>query len=120
MNKLIHNCPNCGAALTSDGYCNYCKTKIRYANIIEIEGLNPNPYGCLVPVEILLKFKNENGETLLMPFIGNLDQLSVSYDDDCVYGNATPIFRRSKPNIDISFSGTILDTEVQDGLDNMA
>lgn len=57
MNKLIHNCPNCGAALTSDGYCNYCKTKIRYANIIELEGLNP--YGCLVPVEILLKFKNE-------------------------------------------------------------
>ncbi len=118
MNKLLHNCPNCGAALTSDGYCNYCKTKIRYANIIELEGLNP--YGCREPVEILLKFKNKNGETLLMPFIGNLDQLCISYDNDCLYADNTPMFIRSKPNVDISFSGTISDKEVQDGLNNLA
>ena len=33
---MLINCPNCGAPLTSDGYCNYCKTKVRYANHLEI------------------------------------------------------------------------------------
>lgn len=36
QNKLTHNCPNCGAVLRQDGFCEYCKTKIRYANVVEL------------------------------------------------------------------------------------
>ena len=37
ISKLITNCPNCGGELTSDGYCQYCNTKVRLANAMEIE-----------------------------------------------------------------------------------
>lgn len=37
VSKLVTNCPNCGGELTPDGYCQYCNTKVRLANAMEIE-----------------------------------------------------------------------------------
>lgn len=28
---MLTNCSNCGAPLTKDGWCDYCKTKVRLA-----------------------------------------------------------------------------------------
>lgn len=78
--KLTHNCPNCGAPLTSDGYCNYCKTKIRYANMIEFDSdFGFNGSVC----EILFKTKSKDGdETILFPFRGIVNTLSMEMSID--------------------------------------
>lgn len=70
MDKLLHNCPNCGAPLTSDGYCEYCKTKIRYANHVEIL----NDFFWRERVEMLIKIRNGDTTTLI-PFVGHLTEM---------------------------------------------
>lgn len=103
MNMLI-NCPNCGAPLTSDGYCNYCKTKVRYANSLEIIS---NDIMRMPAVEILLKFKK--GDTLsLIPFVGHVDELQISYNDTTLYCDNSPyaVFDNN-PTVRISFTGGI-------------
>ncbi len=93
MKKLVHNCPNCGAPLDANGYCAYCKTKIRYANELEFQTFNCNAYPGLT--EMLLKIKNGD-ETILYPFKGYLENISLnslSYD--------------SYPEISVSFRGFI-------------
>lgn len=94
MIKLLHNCPNCGAPLEADGYCVYCKTKIRYANELEVEQINSY---FQKPMEILLKIK-QGDQTIIFPIKGYLKEItrgymsdSVSYDDRVICRNPTSI-----------------------------
>ena len=118
MNKLLHNCPNCGAQLTHNGYCEYCKTKIRYANSLEIE----SDWFRNEPVEILLKKKNPDGTMVVMPFIGKLENMQIRYEDDgsTLYGDNNPIFvvHSSKPLITLNFEGTIAAVESEEVIKN--
>jgi len=101
---MLINCPNCGAPLTSDGYCNYCKTKVRYANHLEIIS---DDIMHMRDVEILLKFKK--GDTLsLIPFVGHVDALQVDYDNTTLYcdGSSYASFANN-PTVHISFTGGI-------------
>ena len=94
MDKLLHNCPNCGGPLTSDGFCEYCKTKIRYANEIEIHSM----YGFYKPVEILIKIENhDKNETLLFPFKGYLGNMSINKFSCEV-----------TPDVELTFNGTFI------------
>lgn len=101
---MLINCPNCGAPLTSDGYCNYCKTKVRYANHLEIIS---DDIMCRPNVEILLKFKK--GDTLtLIPFVGHVDELRCDYDDATLYcDNSLYASFVNSPTVHISFTGGI-------------
>ena len=101
---MLINCPNCGAPLTSDGYCNYCKTKVRYANHLEI--INDDVMH-LRDVEILLKFKK--GDTLtLIPFVGHVDELRCDYDNTTLYcDNSLYASFANNPTVHISFTGGI-------------
>ena len=101
MDKLLHNCPNCGAPLTSDGYCEYCKTKIRYANHVEIL----NDFFWREQVEMLIKIRNGDTTTLI-PFVGHLTEMRT----DCYMGD-------SIPEVSLRFDGRfgkIPETEVKD------
>lgn len=100
--RLLSNCPNCGAPLRSDGYCEYCKTKIRYANHIEIlngwEEIRNN-------VEILLKIERDN-TTILVPFKGRLSQLTMENTSDCfLYADDNPYCIMSHPEVTLTFEG---------------
>lgn len=104
MNMLI-NCPNCGAPLTSDGYCNYCKTKVRCANHLEIIS---NDIMRMPDVEILLKLKK--GDTLtLIPFVGHVDELQFDYNNtNSLYCDDKPyVVIDNNPTVRISFTGGI-------------
>ena len=82
------NCINCGAPLRSDGYCEYCHSKIRYANEIELN--NALTFG--QNIEILLKINNNN-ETILLPLRG-----SMSLKMEMIGYN-------SRPEVELVFSG---------------
>lgn len=100
---MLINCPNCGAPLTSDGYCNYCKTKVRYANHLEIinDDITRAP-----DVEILLKFKKDDTLTLI-PFVGHVDELQFEYDSTTLYYDNQPMHISNNPTVHISFTGGI-------------
>lgn len=101
---MLINCPNCGAPLTSDGYCNYCKTKVRYANHLEIIS---DDIMRMPGVEILLKFKK--GDTLtLIPFVGHVDELQFNYDNTTLYSDDVQLaVFNNNPTVHISFTGGI-------------
>ena len=100
MKRMLTNCPNCGAPLTSEGYCEYCKTKVRYANHMEIlEDLE----NYKSDVEILLKIK-KNDTTTLIPFKGRLDQIAVNNEPELYY-NSEIIRTMSRPDITLTFEG---------------
>lgn len=103
MNKrMTTNCPNCGGELTSDGYCNYCNTKVRYANemIVDLENSLVDK-----DVEIMISVKNGNKVTLI-PFKGVVEEFTQHYDTWNLYadGRSYP-FRNNNPRISIRFSG---------------
>lgn len=108
---MLINCPNCGAPLTSDGYCNYCKTKIRYANHLEIIS---DDIMRMPDVEILLKFKKDDTLTLI-PFVGHVDELEFDYNTTDLYCDGIQYSSfANNPMVHISFSGgigSILSTE---------
>ena len=119
MNKLLHNCPNCGAQLTHNGYCEYCKTKIRYANSLEIE----SDWFRNEPVEILLKKKNPDGTMVVMPFIGKLEDMRIRYeygDVETLYADNNPYYtvRSSPPIVSLNFEGTIGVVESEEVIKN--
>lgn len=92
MNKVLQtNCPNCGGELTSDGFCTYCNTKVRYANILEV---NLGDY-LMEPVEIEIKVKRGN-ELQIIPFKGHLVSYTANYESFC-----------NEIGLDLNFSGTI-------------
>ena len=118
MNQLIHNCPNCGAELTHNGYCEYCNTKIRYANSLEIQSdLFHNE-----PVEILLKKMNPDGTMVVMPFRGILDNMKIRYEDNGTTfyadNNVYRVAHASRPIVTLNFEGTITEIESTDVIKN--
>lgn len=111
MRTLVTNCPNCGAALTSDGYCEYCKTKVRMANEIELtDPFSPEFIHGGDPIEILVRRKK--GDILyLYPFRGKLQSMEVSRDDEIAYYDDNPIAVACAPRVTITFEGTFYEPE---------
>lgn len=112
MIKLIHNCPNCGATLRHDGYCEYCKTKIRYANELEIQRLAYH----VKPIEMLLKVVKED-HTILIPVRGHISSLNLSRENDypTFYGdNQVLSSMSSQTNVSFEFDGRLIDLEEED------
>lgn len=89
MKPLVTNCPNCGAVLI-DGYCNYCNTKVRFANELDFEADRFRTGH----TEIMFHIKHDDGTIVIYPFIStgmSFDYSFVSFDE--------------RPNIDIHFYG---------------
>lgn len=111
---LLTNCPNCGGELTSEGFCNYCKTKIRYANEIEIS--NDSMFSMPGAVEILIKVKRGN-EIVLVPFRGCLEMIEEHFDTVCampLYNNYNQVYYSQNRNkVDLKFSGYFMRNEVK-------
>lgn len=103
ISKLVTNCPNCGGELTSDGYCQYCSTKVRLANAMEIET------GQFVskPVEIEIRVKRGD-ETTIIPFEGYLQSINMQYDTDIYFDNKRCGCIQNRPSVDLAFSGHLL------------
>lgn len=104
---MLTNCPNCGATLTKDGWCDYCKTKVRLANLMDIDQESMK----YLPVEILLRFKNPDGALVLMPFQGHLSEVDVHFDT-LELGNPYDIpsyYRSPIPNIHLELDGHMCD-----------
>ena len=113
QNKLTHNCPNCGAALRQDGFCEYCKTKIRYANVLE---LNLDLFRNDI-VEILITKRNRDESITLIPIEGRIRALNVEsgenttlYADDKVVSTIVC----QSPTVEIYFEGHIDDYYAQE------
>ena len=104
---MLTNCPNCGAPLTEDGWCDYCKTKVRLANLMEIDQESMK----YRPVEILLRFKNPDGTLVLMPFRGYFASVEVTYDTSR-YSDSSGLccsYRSSEPDIHLELDGHMCD-----------
>lgn len=104
---MLTNCPNCGAPLTKDGWCDYCKTKVRLANLIDIDQESMH----YRPVEMLLRFKNPDGTLVLMPFMGYLANVEVTYDTLRV-GDSSGLchtYSNSMPDIHLELDGHMCD-----------
>lgn len=104
ISKLVTNCPNCGGELTSDGYCQYCDTKVRLANAMEIET------GQFVskPVEIEIRVKRGD-ETIIIPFEGYLQSIDIQYETtDIYFDNKKYAYMLNRPSVDLTFSGHLL------------
>ena len=104
ISKLVTNCPNCGGELTSDGYCQYCNTKVRLANAMEIET------GQFVskPVEIEIRVK-QGDETIIIPFEGHLQSIDMKFDSVDIYADGKKYATLpSRPSVDLAFSGHLL------------
>ena len=106
---LLHNCPNCGGTLTDDGFCEFCKTKIRYANEMTLEDKD---YFSGNEVEILIKRK-VGDTTYVLPFIGYLSEIhrEIAEPVYCEYGNKTVPFRQQSDRVKLTFEGHALHTK---------
>lgn len=102
MRKLLTNCPNCGAPLRSDGYCEYCKTKIRYANEVELSRIGHN----IKPIEILLKFQ-ENDGTVFMPVRGYVDTIEINRELESAYYYEGAMVTNRLTQVSFVFNGYI-------------
>ena len=102
---MLTNCPNCGATLTKDGWCDYCKTKVRLANLMEVS----QGYYNQKPVEILLKINNLDGTVVYMPFIGMLSEIEVKYNHDAVYFDNELYMVSNNPDIQLTLNGHLCD-----------
>ena len=107
---LLTNCPNCGAPLSSDGYCSYCNTKVRYANELEYHTLlNHGHITEMLPAEIMFKFIDEDGTMVIIPFIGRPENIELSCDSYDVTdhdGHILSSFHLT-PTIKFDFTGCI-------------
>ena len=108
--KLLTNCPNCGAPLTSDGYCFYCNTKVRYANEVEYQTFLLN--GCITdiaPTEIYFKFKADDGTLIVLPFVGKPENIEIECNSIDYVGCAGNILGKTSivPTIRIEMVGNI-------------
>lgn len=104
--KLLTNCPNCGAPLRRDGTCEYCGTKARYTNEIDISVLKNWPS----PIELELQIKNED-TIIILPMKGIIDTISLESSDTCYVDH----FNRhlatvcNATNVEFTFNGQIID-----------
>ena len=114
MKTIATNCPNCGAPLTSDGYCSYCNTKVRYANEVEVETFLHNGAIYNTAMEVLFKFIgiDENGDkiTYLIPFKGCVEEIELTRDEHCAYsryGNKLLSVYTGPPTVNLKLQGVI-------------
>lgn len=108
--KLLTNCPNCGAPLSSDGYCSYCNTKVRYANELEYNLFSRHGnIKDVLPTEIMFKFIDEDGTMVIIPFIGRPESIEIIYDDYNAIDHAgNTLYRINRsPEIKFDFTGCI-------------
>ena len=98
---MLTNCPNCGAPLMKDGWCDYCKTKVRLANLMEID-TDVMHYD---PVEILLKFKRSDGTTYFIPFRGMLTDMNMCYNSNTIYFGGRAAIVGNDPEITLTMTG---------------
>lgn len=108
--KLLTNCPNCGAPLSSDGYCSYCNTKVRYANELEYNLFSR--HGIIkdvLPTEIMFKFIDEDGTMVIIPFVGRPENIEITYDNyDAIDHAGNILYQINKqPEIKFEFSGHV-------------
>jgi len=106
---LLTNCPNCGAPLSSDGYCSYCNTKVRYANELEYNLFSHGNIKDVLPTEIMFKFKSEDGSMVVIPFIGTPESIEIIYDDYNATDHAGNIIYtiHRQPMVKFDFTGCI-------------
>ena len=107
MIKLLHNCPNCGAPLEADGYCVYCKTKIRYANELEVKQFDRYSQE---PMEILLKIK-DGDHTIIFPIKGYLKEITREYTSDSVNYDGYVLCSRNPTSISFTVEGYLTDLD---------
>lgn len=105
---LLTNCPNCGGELTGDGFCAYCKTKVRYANEIILED-----EGWFTENDIEIMIKRKIGDTVyLVPFVGSLTEIEQDFCIDNRYieyedkKTLISLIHKS-PEVSITFRGTM-------------
>lgn len=107
---MLTNCPNCGAPLTSEGYCEYCNTKARYANEVEWSMFYHGAITDVLPTEVMFKFKADDGTTVVLPFYGKPVSIEI---EDCDYSTANiqgdTFFKYTvgPPTVRIEIEGTI-------------
>lgn len=114
-NKLTHNCPNCGAVLRQDGFCEYCKTKIRYANVVE---LNLDIFKNDI-VEILITKRNRDKSITLIPVKGRIRALNVTSGEDAtLYADDVVVhtFVCQPPTVEIYFEGHVDNYDAQEAI----
>lgn len=115
MKSLITNCPNCGAPLRWDGYCEYCDTQVRYANEVELLNLDD----IFIPNEVQIMFKvKKKGTTLLIPFRGFVESIATSYERETFYADNTPVLTAAVPHIHIELDGNIDRSKLEDAGDD--
>lgn len=106
MNKQMStNCPNCGGELTSEGYCYYCNTKVRYANELIVD-LQDSIISCS-EVEIMITVKRNN-DIILIPFKGYIESFQEEFDTVSCFpigNNSFQLNRSAHPRLSITFSG---------------
>lgn len=107
MKKLLTNCPNCGAPLQRDGTCEYCGTKARYANELDINLLSMYE---VEPIELELRM-NMGDSIVIMPMVGTID--SITMQSDSIYatdskGNNLAVLR-GRTNVDFTFNGHLIE-----------
>lgn len=104
MATLLTICPNCGAPLRGDGYCEYCDTQVRYANEVEFQNLDD----IFMSNEVQIMFKvKKNGATLLIPFRGFIESITTFYERETFYADNTPVLTAAVPHIRIEFDGIV-------------
>ena len=107
---MLTNCPNCGAPLTSEGYCEYCNTKARYANEVECSLFSHGAITDVALTEIMFKFKADDGTTVVLPFYGKPVNIEIEYYDYSavnIQGNTLLKCTVGPPTVRIEIEGTI-------------
>lgn len=104
--KLMTNCPNCGAPLRRDGTCEYCGTKARYANELDINLLSMYE---AEPIELELRM-NMGDSIVIMPMVGTIDSINIQSNSTCTtdYTGQTLSVIRGETNVDFTFSGHLI------------
>ena len=90
--RLPTNCPNCAAPLTDDGNCEYCGTKIRYANTLDLEILGDYCMTHIKSVELELRVKQGN-DICIFPLVGEINQFSLRHYGTEEFTDSGVVFR---------------------------
>lgn len=91
---LLTNCPNCGSPLNEYGNCEYCNTKVRYANLLEITKDKP--------VELCLNIR-EDDKLISIPLKGMISEISINQNQTYAYDAFNRPLTVVCNNIDVSF-----------------
>ena len=102
MDHLLTNCPNCAGVLTSDGFCEYCNTKVRYANVLELSDIDREEI-----VEILIKMRDKDRVSVL-PVKGFITSIEMKMNaSELLYDDYRMTRITNLPEININFDGWV-------------